>query len=277
MSISAVLIVYNEEARLESTLKSFAWCDEIIVADRNSSDRTREIARKYTGKIFLLESKEYSPHDNKAWLDNVTSDWVVAVTASDVIHPALATEIKRLTSLPDFPYDVIDIPFRRYVLGLETPRSPWYSELNTAILFRRSVVGFDPASVHGAIKLNTQRHYKMPNSDKACMYHLTHSTADMMMDRHMIYWRAESRVYPETAPLRKVFVDLLRGTFVVIFKRRTWLLGWDGVALIMAYLSYWMLRFVYIWERRRRPAGDRYGEIRAGVLKAWENAADHRI
>ena len=57
-SISAGLVVFNEEDRLESTLRSVRWCDEIIVVDKQSTDRTREIAeslRATLGSIVRAE------------------------------------------------------------------------------------------------------------------------------------------------------------------------------------------------------------------------------
>lgn len=47
-NISVVVVVYNEEGRIENFLKSFLWADEIIVVDKSSTDRTIEIARNFT-------------------------------------------------------------------------------------------------------------------------------------------------------------------------------------------------------------------------------------
>ena len=41
--VSALLIVKNEEAFIENTLNSLTWCDEIVVIDAQSTDRTQEI------------------------------------------------------------------------------------------------------------------------------------------------------------------------------------------------------------------------------------------
>jgi len=271
-SISAVLIVYNEEQRIEAALKSLCWCDEIIVADRNSSDRTVEIARKYTDKVHLLPSTEFSPQDIEFCLSKVGTDWMLLATASDLIHPSCASQVRELISRAEFPYDIIAIPFRRYVLGLESKRSPWYSKLNSGILFRKKIARVNLNSVHGALTLDSARKYEMPDSAEACMYHLTHSTMDIMMDRHLIYFRAEARVFPAGASLWQAVVDIFRAAYVLVFKRKTILLGWDGVALGMAYLSYWLLRFVYIWERRCSKAPAAYDKIRQDIERAWEAA-----
>lgn len=272
-SITAILTVYNEEQRIEHALKSAAWCDEIVVLDKNSTDRTREIAARYTDKIVLFSDREFSTGQTAAWMPHASGEWVITLTASDVVHPGLARRIKELISDEAFPYDVIHIPFRRYVLGLETPRSPWYTALNSHLVFRKSTVRVDESSVHGAVGFDTLRHYKLPDSQEHCMYHLTHSGVDGMMERHAMYCRAEGRLFLSDKPLSRPFIDVFRALFVVLFKRRSFMMGWDGVALAMAYLSYWMLRFVYIWEKRRSKAPEAYAKIRADIGRAWAEEA----
>ena len=50
--ISAVISVYNEEKNIERCLGSLTFAHEIIVVDNSSLDKTAEIAKKYTKKIF---------------------------------------------------------------------------------------------------------------------------------------------------------------------------------------------------------------------------------
>ena len=51
--ISACIISYNEENKIEDCLKSLEGVvDEIIVIDSLSTDKTKDIVRKYTDKIY---------------------------------------------------------------------------------------------------------------------------------------------------------------------------------------------------------------------------------
>lgn len=60
MGLSAVIITYNEEARLEKCLRSLSFADEIVVLDSFSTDRTLEIARQYTEKVECRGFARYS-------------------------------------------------------------------------------------------------------------------------------------------------------------------------------------------------------------------------
>lgn len=52
MSISAVLVVKNEEKNIARALKSLNFVDEIIVFDMQSTDQTQKIAKQFTEKVF---------------------------------------------------------------------------------------------------------------------------------------------------------------------------------------------------------------------------------
>lgn len=268
MSISAIIPVYNEEHRIEATLRCSTWCDEIIVVDKQSTDRTRDIVSKYTDKIFVIDNREYDPREFEILLGNATCEWIILLTASDVIHPQLAKKIRELTNRMDFPYDIIRVPYRRYVLGIESPRSPWYSDLHPSV-FRRSIAKVRYDDVHSALVMDSKREYRMDNSSEACLYHLTHETVDTMMERHVRYCRAEGRMFRKDIPLRSIFKSVIDATYRTFVKRKTFLMGWNGIALSLAYVSYFMFRFIYIWENRNSKAKENYEKIRETILKAW--------
>ncbi len=50
--LSVVVITRNEERNIKDCLESVEWADEIIIVDDNSTDKTVEIAQRYTDRIF---------------------------------------------------------------------------------------------------------------------------------------------------------------------------------------------------------------------------------
>ena len=50
--ITAAIITYNEERKIERCLRSLDWVDEIVIIDSFSTDRTVDICKRYTRKMF---------------------------------------------------------------------------------------------------------------------------------------------------------------------------------------------------------------------------------
>ena len=52
LKISACITCMNEEDKIEACLSSLTWCDEIVVVDSFYTDRTVEICKRYTSRVF---------------------------------------------------------------------------------------------------------------------------------------------------------------------------------------------------------------------------------
>ena len=269
MGISAIIPVFNEERRLRTCLETYRWCDEIVVLDKESTDRTREIAAQYTNKILSMRNSEsYSSIELTLLLEHCVNEWVIIVTASDIIHPLLAFQIKELASRLDLPYDVMEVPFHRYVLGVGSKASPWYSEYAQCVA-RKSVIQVKPFGVHDAVRMTSKRVLRLQKSQTVCIYHLTHETVDGMMQRHLRYWKAEAG-NTSRVELKRSLRSILKLTVNLLVRRRNLFRGSAGIALSFAYLSYFLMKYVYQWEKRR---GDHraYETMRSDILRQWDS------
>jgi glycosyltransferase involved in cell wall biosynthesis/predicted SAM-dependent methyltransferase len=87
-TISIPLIVRNEESCLDRCLSSFQpIANEFIIVDTGSTDRTKEIARKYTDKIFDFPwIDDFSAARNFSF-DKCSGDFIFWVDADDQIYP----------------------------------------------------------------------------------------------------------------------------------------------------------------------------------------------
>jgi tetratricopeptide (TPR) repeat protein len=83
-TISCVMIVKNEEIFLEKCLLSVKnWVDEIIIVDTGSTDRTVEIAKRYTDKMYFHPWEDsFSKARNQA-LAYATCDWIFQIDADE--------------------------------------------------------------------------------------------------------------------------------------------------------------------------------------------------
>ncbi len=118
-SISATLIVKNEERNLSACLKSIqALADEIIIVDTGSEDRTIEIAKQFTQHIFHFDwCDDYSKARNEA-LKYATKKWVLIINADETLDPQSLKKIPRYLS--QFPTD----PIYLLLFRLLTPGQP---------------------------------------------------------------------------------------------------------------------------------------------------------
>lgn len=95
MNVSCVILTKNEEKNIERCLKSVSWCDEIIIIDDFSTDRTLEIAGK-KAKIFKRHlQNDFSSQRNFGML-KAKNIWVFFLDADEVVSSELANEIKTL-------------------------------------------------------------------------------------------------------------------------------------------------------------------------------------
>ncbi|HPM43517.1 MAG TPA: glycosyltransferase family 2 protein, partial [Candidatus Omnitrophota bacterium] len=92
LPISVVVITKNEEDNIEPCLKSVSWADEIIVLDDNSIDKTVEIARKMTDKVFSRKMDIEGRHRNYAY-SLAKNKWVLSLDADERASEELAVEL----------------------------------------------------------------------------------------------------------------------------------------------------------------------------------------
>lgn len=93
MKISACVISYNEEEKIEDCLKSLsAVADEIIIVDSLSTDKTVEIAKKYTDKIYAQKFLGHVEQKNLA-VSKASNDWIISLDCDERLTPELCDSV----------------------------------------------------------------------------------------------------------------------------------------------------------------------------------------
>ncbi len=113
ISVSVCMIVKNEEKVLErclECLKSIA--DEIVITDTGSSDRTKEIAKRYTDRVFDLEwTDDFSAARNFAFL-HCTKDYVYMADADEVIDGENAAKFIALKETLSEDTEIVQMKYK---------------------------------------------------------------------------------------------------------------------------------------------------------------------
>lgn len=133
--LSVVVLTLNEERNIEECLRSIRWADEIIVVDSGSTDRTLEIARRYTDRILATTWTGYGAARN-AGNAAATGEWILWLDADERVPPELAAEIREIVGRNAEEVSGYRIARRAYFLGRWIRHSGWYPSRVTR-LFRR--------------------------------------------------------------------------------------------------------------------------------------------
>ena len=101
-TLSVVLAVKNEERNIGACLESVKKiADEIVIFDEQSTDKTREIATKYSARIFEYKHKVNFHETKQKALEKATGDWILQLDADERVTKDLADEIKEVINLPN--------------------------------------------------------------------------------------------------------------------------------------------------------------------------------
>lgn len=91
--ISACVITLNEADRIGDCLASLAFCDEAVVVDSGSRDRTREIAAAHGARVIEHPFEGFRAQKAFA-VTQAKYDWVLCLDADERVTPALRAAIE---------------------------------------------------------------------------------------------------------------------------------------------------------------------------------------
>lgn len=93
--ISVLILTLNEESTLHRCLKSLSWCDDIVVLDSHSSDKTSRVAKEFGVRFIERTFDDYAGQRNYGLNDiQYKNSWLLMVDADEVVSPDLVLEIK---------------------------------------------------------------------------------------------------------------------------------------------------------------------------------------
>ena len=135
MKISATIITYNEERNLPRAIESLRCCDEIVVIDSGSTDRTVEIAERFGARVLEANWRGYAGQKNYA-SDMASNDWVLSIDADEALSEDLEGEIWQLKK-NGATCDGYTMPRLAQYLGKWILHSGWHPDRKIRLFDRR--------------------------------------------------------------------------------------------------------------------------------------------
>jgi len=152
--LSVVISVHNEERNIKECLESVKdLADEIVVVDNSSTDKTGEIAQKYTKKVFEQKNDPKNIDLQKNFgFSKATGDWILSLDADERITPGLTKEIKSKIQDPRSRIQGFWIPRKNIIFGKWIQSDMWWPDYQLK-LFRKGKGKFGKNEVHKALIL----------------------------------------------------------------------------------------------------------------------------
>lgn len=151
LSLTVVVLTKNEENNIEECLGSvYGWADELIVVDDESTDRTVELAKKFTDKILHRKMDNEGIHRNWAYA-KAKNEWVLSLDADEIASEELKKEISE--TLADTKFHAFSIPLRNYIGNYWVQHGGWYPAGKLRLFFK-SRFQYEEVEVHPRVFLD---------------------------------------------------------------------------------------------------------------------------
>jgi len=143
--VSVIIIALNQENNIVPCLETVRWADDIVVVDSGSRDRTLELARPFTDRIFTINWPGFGAAKNYA-LDQARGDWVFSLDTDERVSEPLREEMLSVIQAGN-QFAGFRVPRKNYFGGRWIRRLGWYPDY-TLRLFRRDKGRFRERAVH---------------------------------------------------------------------------------------------------------------------------------
>lgn len=150
MKLSATIITLNEEANIARAVRSVGFCDEVVVVDSGSTDRTCRIAESLGARVIHNDWLGYARQKNFSAAAAAHS-WILSIDADEQVSPELAEEIERVR-LADAPHAGYDFPRLAHYKGVRIFHSGWYPDRKVR-LYDRGAARWVGDYVHESVEV----------------------------------------------------------------------------------------------------------------------------
>lgn len=248
--ISVVISAYNEEENIKDCLESVRQlADEIILVDNTSSDKTLEIAKKYTSKTFVRPNNLMLNINKNFGFGKATGDWILSLDADERVEPELVASIKnQVLSIKDNPFSGYKIPRKNIIFGKWIQYTGWYPDYQLR-LFRKGMGRFAEEHVHEQLTLSGE----VGTLKENLLHHNYTTVSQFLYKMNQIYVPNEAQNILEGGK-KVVWQDAIGFPVQEFFRRffadQGWKDGLHGLVLSILMAFYHFLVFVQIWEKQ---------------------------
>ncbi len=243
-TISLIVITRDEEQLIGQCLKSASFCDELVVVDSHSTDRTVEIARALGAVVIERDFTDYVRQKQIA-LDHATSEWVLLMDADEQATYDLGRELRAAIVAPSAP-DGFRIRRVLHHLGHYYTR-PIYRD-RPVRLFRRALGHIGGVDPHDKVVVNGR-----VGALAAPILHFSYrDIADHVATINRFSTRGAAEIEPSAFAAVQMFTHAVWRFLNFYIVRGGFRDGGRGLYAAMTAAFYVFLKYAKVYERRLR-------------------------
>lgn len=248
-TISVVISTFNSEEKIEECLKSVVFASEIIIVDGTSSDKTLDIAKKYTSQIFVRPNHKMLNINKNFGFSKATGDWILSLDSDERVTAELQEEIKSEILNSKSEANGYWIPRKNIIFGKWMEHTGWYPDPQLR-LFKKGKGKFPEEHVHEMIKVEGDAgqlsgHILHYNYDSISQFVQKLGTiygpneAEQLINGGYVFNWKDSIRFPTKEFLSRFFA------------REGYKDGFHGLMLSSLMAFYHLIVFSYIWEKQK--------------------------
>lgn len=267
-TVTAVILTKNEESMLANCLDTLQWCDDILVLDTGSTDRTVQVAEQMGARTARARGTNFAQWRDEA-AAKVTTAWVFYIDADERVTPPLAKAIQSRLKRGDF--DAFRLRRNNIMWGRWFQFGGWNSDHLLRLVRKNRLKGWVGEVHEHAEVIGRVGEIEEP------LVHLTHRNLYDGLRKSIEWTDVEAHLlldanHPKVGPLR-----LIKIVFFDFFKRlvfqRAWKDGKEGVIEAMIQSMNRFLVYTRLWELQQKPTiPERYARIESEILKQWKKS-----
>jgi glycosyltransferase involved in cell wall biosynthesis len=252
--LSVVLTTLNEEKNTNRCLSSVQWADEIIVVDSFSRDRTLELARKYTHRIYQHEYPGSSRQVERG-IQYATNNWIFYIDADEEVSVELADQLRAVLNNPGdvVGYEILRKPS---AFGKWIEHGGWFPDYAFRF-FRKDSYYADHHEVHGGFSTKGKK-----GRLNGILYHHTYETIYSYVEKMNEYTSLQVSNKLNGKPhlhvrWHNLVLNPLSHFLRMFFSNKGYKDGFHGFVLALLDATYTMLLYAKVWEYQRSKAEGR--------------------
>lgn len=236
--LSATIVTLNEERKIARTMESLRCCDEIVVLDGGSPDRTCAIARSLKARVIEEPWRGYAAQKNRA-AECASNDWILSLDADETLTEELEGEILLLKQ-EGFERDAYRMPRMAQYLGRWIRHGGWYPDRKIRLYDRRKATWLGDF-VHESVAVQGTT-----GELRGALHHFTCDSLSehlQTLDRYTTLAAAELRANGRTPGLARMLFDPAWTFLRTYLLRRGFLDGFPGLAIAYFAALYTFLKY----------------------------------